>query len=75
AELNPDYLITRGELARGIAEGAHNAGLLASCIYSCRDNAESLECLRKLCSPQALILVKGSRGMQMEQIIQGLEGK
>ncbi len=66
------HLVTMGELAAGIAEGAREAGLPASRIRACGKLEEALGAARRLAGGDAVILVKGSRAFQMERIVKGL---
>jgi len=65
-------LITVGQLSWETAEGAQLAGGVPGGTVSCSSNAEALEVLKGVLQPGDVLLVKGSRGMQMEEIIQGL---
>lgn len=67
-----DYLICQGKLARHIGEAAHQAGMSKDRISCTGSNKESLKCLRDLAVPGCVVLVKGSRGMAMEEIVAGL---
>jgi UDP-N-acetylmuramoyl-tripeptide--D-alanyl-D-alanine ligase len=67
-----DYLITVGQLARQIALGAIKSGMPGRHIFICGSNAEGLEKLEKLLLDGDVVLVKGSRGMRMEEIVQAL---
>lgn len=62
-----DALLTRGEMGKYIAEAAKAAGLLS--VYSCDSHADAAKVLQKILQPGDTILFKGSRGMQMEKII------
>jgi UDP-N-acetylmuramyl pentapeptide synthase len=62
-----DALLTRGEMGLYIAEAAKAAGLSQVC--SCDSHAEAGRMLKKILQPGDTILFKGSRGMQMEKII------
>jgi UDP-N-acetylmuramoyl-tripeptide--D-alanyl-D-alanine ligase len=66
-----DLLITRGARARWIAAGAIAAGLAAAQITSCDDNADVLAALDGLAQEGDTILIKGSRGMAMEEVVAG----
>ena len=63
-----DVLVTRGEMGREIGEAAKAAGL--KFVYSCDSHEAAGQTLRQLLLPGDTILFKGSRGMQMEKIIQ-----
>jgi len=65
-------LITVGQLSRETAQGVQLAGGVPGGLVSCLSNAEALEVLKGVLQPGDVLLVKGSRGMQMEEIIQGL---
>lgn len=66
-----DILITVGEEARAILEGARkeNKGLLGT---SCSTNQEAVNYLKQIMKPGDGILVKGSRGMHMDEIVKEL---
>ncbi|AET70224.1 UDP-N-acetylmuramoyl-tripeptide--D-alanyl-D-alanine ligase [Desulfosporosinus orientis DSM 765] len=76
ALLGVNYLITVGKLATEIAQGARKAGYAAEQImvtYSRKEAAEkALELLRSWESG-TWVLIKGSRGMRMEEITALLE--
>jgi UDP-N-acetylmuramoyl-tripeptide--D-alanyl-D-alanine ligase len=62
-------LITVGERARFIAQGAELCGLPRSHVHETADCAAAVAALRDILQPQDVILVKGSRSMKMEQIV------
>ncbi|ACV61937.1 UDP-N-acetylmuramoylalanyl-D-glutamyl-2,6-diamin opimelate/D-alanyl-D-alanylligase [Desulfofarcimen acetoxidans DSM 771] len=64
-----EYLVTVGELARQIAVGAKNAGMPADRIFVYEDKQRACDCLGELCKKEDVILVKGSRGMHMEEVV------
>jgi UDP-N-acetylmuramoyl-tripeptide--D-alanyl-D-alanine ligase len=66
-----DLLITRGARARWIAAGAMAAGLAAAQITPCDDNAGVLAALGGLAQEGDTLLIKGSRGMAMEEVVAG----
>lgn len=68
-----DELVTVGELARGIARGAVAAGLNPANVNSFASNREVAHFLRQTQVPGQLVLIKGSRGMVMEEIVAALE--
>ena len=60
-------VITRGEMGSYIAEGAEKGGIAAVC--RCASHEAAAEKLHEILQPGDTILFKGSRGMQMEKII------
>lgn len=68
-----DLLIAVGERARWIAEEAVLAGMDASQVERVDDARSGLELLRKRIEPQDIVLVKGSRGIQLDLIVDELE--
>ncbi|MFA7467126.1 MAG: UDP-N-acetylmuramoyl-tripeptide--D-alanyl-D-alanine ligase [Desulfotomaculaceae bacterium] len=71
ARHNVALLITVGELAGETASGARQSGDGGEIII-CRDNVEALTELQNRLLPGDVVLVKGSRGMRMEEIVRGL---
>lgn len=69
AQLGIDILVTVGELAKFISDGAisFNKNIVS---YSFFSNNDAFECLKNLIRTGDSILVKGSRGMHMEEISQ-----
>ena len=63
------YLITVGKLGEIIARGAENAGMAQERVFRCQNNAEAFSCLHKIMQSGDVILVKGSRGVKMEEIV------
>lgn len=74
AALGLDLLVTVGERARLIAAGAVEAGMDPARIIRCTANPEAAAVLRERLSGREIILVKGSRGMRMEEIVAALTG-
>jgi UDP-N-acetylmuramoyl-tripeptide--D-alanyl-D-alanine ligase len=62
------YLITVGDKARQIATGALNAGMEEENIHICLGNNDAIDILNKIIQPNDVILIKGSRGVKMEEI-------
>ncbi|HWQ43069.1 MAG TPA: UDP-N-acetylmuramoyl-tripeptide--D-alanyl-D-alanine ligase [Desulfosporosinus sp.] len=76
AELGVSELITVGKLASGIAQGARNAGYSEDQIKVTSSREEAVSFARdllSLCGPGIWVLIKGSRGMKMEEITEQLE--
>jgi UDP-N-acetylmuramoyl-tripeptide--D-alanyl-D-alanine ligase len=70
-----DLLITVGQLAQTIGDEAITAGAAPDTVYLLRTNSEAIELLRVLIESGAgtdRVLVKGSRGMAMEEIVAAL---
>ena len=72
-----DVLVTVGERARLIAQGAEEATckagrLSASAIHACAHNDQAVEWVKEVMQAGDAILIKGSRGMAMESIVQAL---
>ena len=68
-----DELITVGERARVIASSARRRGLSTSVITELADSQQAIEYLRERLHQQDVVLIKGSRGMRMDQIVAALE--
>ncbi|HWJ03413.1 MAG TPA: cyanophycin synthetase, partial [Verrucomicrobiae bacterium] len=69
---NLTLLVTVGEIAELIAQGAREAGLDAGKVHSFADTPEAVDFLRRSLPERAWVLVKGSRGMKMERVVKGL---
>jgi len=67
-----DRLITVGELGAEIARGATIAGFPAEAVQVCATPAEAVAFLREDLRPGDLVLVKASRALALETIIQDL---
>ncbi len=66
-------LVTVGSLARLIAEEARACGMPAETIIQVATNQEAIAHLRQLVQPGDIILVKGSRSMAMEEIVEAIQ--
>lgn len=64
-----DGLIVVGELGRIIGEAALEAGMTSDDVFFAEDNAQATEHLRAILQPDDTVLVKGSRGLRMEEIV------
>jgi UDP-N-acetylmuramoyl-tripeptide--D-alanyl-D-alanine ligase len=69
AEHGVDVLVTKGQDSAWIGEGAVHAGMPAQSVYHMQSNEEVIDWLKNSLSQGDRILVKGSRGMQMEQVV------
>jgi UDP-N-acetylmuramoyl-tripeptide--D-alanyl-D-alanine ligase len=68
ATLGVDQLITIGDVAEFIAQGARAAGLIR--ISSVRSAREAAELLGEVADPGDLVLIKGSRAARTEEVIE-----
>lgn len=70
-DLGIGELIVVGPLAREIGRGALEQGYPDDRVHFCRDRREAIETARTILrrfSPGAWVLIKGSRGMKMEEV-------
>lgn len=65
-------LVTVGPRGALIARGARSCGMSSEQVHEVANNEEALACLLALLEPNDVILVKGSRAMHMEEIVQAL---
>ena len=63
-------LIARGPNAEDMVEGAHATGLEEAYVFNSTDAAAAMA--RRMIAPGDIVLVKGSRGMRMEEVISKL---
>jgi UDP-N-acetylmuramoyl-tripeptide--D-alanyl-D-alanine ligase len=68
-------LVVMGKFASWVAQGAMDAGMGRERIRICGDHAQALEMIRGLCVGRTVLLIKGSRGMRMEKIVEGLQAE
>jgi len=67
-----DGLIAVGEFAGYVAEGAAEAGMNENNVKAFNDYPQTLEQIKEWITTGDIVLVKGSRGMKMERIVEGL---
>ncbi len=72
AETEIDYIIAIGELAAKITEGAVENGFATANTYSMMEKEEVINQALELVSADDIILVKASRGMELEDVVAGL---
>lgn len=70
-----DKLVTVGPRSRIIAEEAQALGMDEADLFAVESNQEAVKVLQHLIASGDLILIKGSRGMKMEEIVAKLGGK
>jgi UDP-N-acetylmuramoyl-tripeptide--D-alanyl-D-alanine ligase len=68
-----DELVTVGMRAKAIARAAQKAGLSAQHITELENSDQAIEFLNNRLHEQDIVLVKGSRAMHMEEIVDTLE--
>jgi UDP-N-acetylmuramoyl-tripeptide--D-alanyl-D-alanine ligase len=61
-----------GRAAEGIVQGARDAGLPLDRILVAADAADAVETLRTATEPGDVVLVKASRGVELERVVDGL---
>jgi UDP-N-acetylmuramoyl-tripeptide--D-alanyl-D-alanine ligase len=69
--LGIDLLICVGPLSRHIAEGAVAAGMARGRVLEAETTSQGAALLIEHSRPGDTILVKGSRGMKMEKVLEG----
>jgi UDP-N-acetylmuramoyl-tripeptide--D-alanyl-D-alanine ligase len=70
ARLGVDVLISLGALSRHMLEGAQEAGMPKSNLFAAGSHAEAGDLLKKHSHNGDAVLIKGSRGMKMEKILE-----
>jgi UDP-N-acetylmuramoyl-tripeptide--D-alanyl-D-alanine ligase len=65
-------LITVGELGRTIGQEAMEFGMPSERVFHAENNQEAIAYLQDLAQEGDTVLIKGSRGMAMEQIVEAL---
>ena len=68
-----DGVIAVGGFADNVADGAIGAGMDEDKVLTCRDYIQTLEKIKQWLHKGDILLVKGSRGMRMERIVEGLK--
>jgi len=67
-----DVVIGVGQLATELLEGAREAGMATATLHQFRDVGEAIAGLNRLISPRDAVLVKGSRGVRLERVVDAL---
>jgi len=65
-----DILLTKGHLSKETARAAKRGGLKK--VFATRSNEEASRILKKILRQNDVILIKGSRGMKMEEIVENI---
>lgn len=72
AELGIDLLVTVGELAREIANGAAQAGMSRDRIFEFGDREQAGKFVQERMQKGDVVLIKGSQSMRMEYVVKEL---
>jgi len=75
ANLGWDELVTVGTLSKHMVEGARGAGMKKNQIHSFDNSDKAAEEIESLIRDGDLVLVKGSRKIKMEKIVERLRSK
>ena len=73
AELGIDTLVAVGRVSVEIADGAIAGGLPPCSIFTFTDTKEALQALREVLREGDSVLVKGSRGVALEEVVEGIK--
>jgi UDP-N-acetylmuramoyl-tripeptide--D-alanyl-D-alanine ligase len=73
AEANIDLIVAHGDLARHVVGGAREAGMDAGRLADCKSMEAVQTVLDCWLEPGDVILVKGSRAMRMERVVEWLK--
>ncbi len=74
AELQLDLLLTRGPGGELIGKGAREEGFPSKKIIKFANNEQALDFLQKNLAVGDTVLIKGSRGLELDQIARDLKG-
>ncbi len=72
ARLGIDLLVTAGERARRIAEGARAEGMGSAAVRPCATVEEASEVLDDVLASRDVVLIKASRVMGLERVVEGI---
>jgi len=70
AESPIDLFVGVGELSKEAVQAAIRYGMPSDCVWHCADSTEAGRLLLKIIRPEDVVLIKGSRGIQMEKAIE-----
>jgi UDP-N-acetylmuramoyl-tripeptide--D-alanyl-D-alanine ligase len=67
-------LITVGDMSAKLADAALRAGFAKDKLVVCQTNMDAVSVLREILHENDVVLIKGSRGMKMDEIVKSLTG-
>jgi UDP-N-acetylmuramoyl-tripeptide--D-alanyl-D-alanine ligase len=70
-----ERLIVVGPLGRIIGEEALVAGMSPDRVFFAATNAQAVDHLGRVLTPGSYVLIKGSHGVHMEEVVEGLRAK
>jgi UDP-N-acetylmuramoyl-tripeptide--D-alanyl-D-alanine ligase len=70
-----ERLVVVGPLGRIIGEEALVAGMSPDRVFFAATNAQAVDHLRRVLAPGSYVLIKGSHGVHMEEVVEGLRAK
>jgi UDP-N-acetylmuramoyl-tripeptide--D-alanyl-D-alanine ligase len=73
AQHHVDLLFAFGEHAQELADGARSGGIAADCVSTTEDIEELKKRVVMVLKPGDVVLVKGSRGMKLERLVDHLK--
>ena len=65
-----DLVFVLGQFARNVAEGAAHENMSTDAVAVCKDHADAARLLVSVSAPGDVILVKGSRAVAMERVLE-----
>lgn len=68
-------LLTFGSLSKYTLSGARTSGMVKDALWHCSSHSDIASILKRVAKKGDVILLKGSRGMQMEKVLECLENK
>ncbi|MFA6142585.1 MAG: UDP-N-acetylmuramoyl-tripeptide--D-alanyl-D-alanine ligase [Candidatus Omnitrophota bacterium] len=69
-----DGLVTFGKFSRHILSQAKRSGMKSSRLWHCSDHKKAAKVLKSVIKSGDVVLLKGSRGMKMESVLEELKG-
>ena len=72
SKLNIDFILAFGKEAKYISEEAAKNGVSQNKVFWFRQLPDIIEFINNLIDAGDILLIKGSRGMKMEKIVQGI---